>query len=289
MEDRVMKDMNKLEIVYVAVEKIKPYANNPRINKKAVEKVMKSIQAYGFKVPCVLDKNYLLITGHTRWEAAKRLKMKRIPCIIASDLNKAKADAFRIADNKVAEYSTWDMTKLKEELSKIQLEDIEFDDMGFDNDFSIEKLGLVDMPEGSDGDEGEIETEKYSTKTNIPQYEIQGLNIKLSDCIDKQKYVELLKEIENSTVSDAQKKFLKLAATRHIRFIYKNIAEYYASTNSEMQRLMEHSALVIIDIDDAIRNGYARLTKEVMAARKRDSKKNEEQYICCFYFITWQS
>lgn len=276
MEDRAMKDMNKLEIVYVAVEKIKPYANNPRINKKAVEKVMKSIQAYGFKVPCVLDKNYLLITGHTRWEAAKRLKMKRIPCIIASDLNKAKADAFRIADNKVAEYSTWDMTKLKEELSKIQLEDIEFDDMGFDNDFSIEKLGLVDMPEGSDGDEGEIETEKYSTKTNIPQYEIQGLNIKLSDCIDKQKYVELLKEIENSTVSDAQKKFLKLAATRHIRFIYKNIAEYYASTNSEMQRLMEHSALVIIDIDDAIRNGYARLTKEVMAARKRDSKKNEE-------------
>ena len=277
MEDRVMKDMNKLEIVYVAVEKIKPYANNPRINKKAVEKVMKSIQAYGFKVPCVLDKNYLLITGHTRWEAAKRLKMKRIPCIIASDLNKAKADAFRIADNKVAEYSTWDMTKLKEELSKIQLEDIEFDDMGFDNDFSIEKLGLVDMPEGSDGDEGEIETEKYSTKTNIPQYEIQGLNIKLSDCIDKQKYVELLKEIENSTVSDTQKKFLKLAATRHIRFIYKNIAEYYASTNSEMQRLMEHSALVIIDIDDAIRNGYARLTKEVMAARKRDSKKNEER------------
>lgn len=277
MEDRVMKDMNKLEIVYVAVEKIKPYANNPRINKKAVEKVMKSIQAYGFKVPCVLDKNYLLITGHTRWEAAKRLKMKRIPCIIASDLNKAKADAFRIADNKVAEYSTWDMTKLKEELSKIQLEDIEFDDMGFDNDFSIERLGLVEMSEGSDGDEGEIETEKYSTKTNIPQYEIQGLNIKLSDCIDKQKYVELLKEIENSTVSDAQKKFLKLAATRHIRFIYKNIAEYYASTNSEMQRLMEHSALVIIDIDDAIRNGYARLTKEVMAARKRDSKKNEEQ------------
>ena len=276
MEDRVMKDMNKLEIVYVAVEKIKPYANNPRINKKAVEKVMKSIQAYGFKVPCVLDKNYLLITGHTRWEAAKRLKMKRIPCIIASDLNKAKADAFRIADNKVAEYSTWDMTKLKEELSKIQLEDIEFDDMGFDNDFSIDKLGLVDMPEGSDGDEDEIETEKYSTKTNIPQYEIQGLNIKLSDCIDKQKYLELLKEIENSTVSDAQKKFLKLAATRHIRFIYKNIAEYYASTNSEMQRLMEHSALVIIDIDDAIRNGYARLTKEVMAARKRDSKKNEE-------------
>lgn len=99
--------------------KIKPYKNNPRNNNKAVEKVMKSIQAYGFKVPCVLDKNYLLITGHTRCEAAKRLKMKKIPCIIASDLSKAKADAFRIADNKVAEYSKWDINKLKDEISKL--------------------------------------------------------------------------------------------------------------------------------------------------------------------------
>lgn len=127
-----MKEANKLEIVYVSVEKIKPYANNPRINNKAVEKVMKSIQAYGFKVPCILDKKYLLIAGHTRWEAARRLKMKKVPCIIASDLSKAKADAFRIADNKVAEYSKWDMAKLKDELSKIQLEDVSFDDLGFD-------------------------------------------------------------------------------------------------------------------------------------------------------------
>ena len=92
----------------------------------------------------------------------------------------------------------------------------------------------------------------------------------MSDCVDKLKYLELIEEIENSNVSDAQKKFLKMAATRHIRFIYKNIAEYYASADSEMQRLMEHSALVIIDIDDAIKNGFARLTKEVKAARKRD-------------------
>ena len=92
----------------------------------------------------------------------------------------------------------------------------------------------------------------------------------MGDCIDKWKYLELIDEIENSNVSDAQKKFLKMAATRHIRFIYKNIAEYYAAADSEMQRLMEHSALVIIDIDDAIKNGFARLTKEVREARKRD-------------------
>ena len=262
--------MSKLEIVYVSLDKIKPYKNNPRNNKKAIDKVAKSIQEYGFKVPCVLDSNFVLITGHTRYEAAKKIGMKKIPCIIADDLSTAKANAFRIADNKVAEYSTWDMEKLKEELSKIQLEDIEFDEMGFDDDFSLEKLGLVTMEEGTDGDENEEIDEKYSSKTNIPQYDIQGLNVKLGDCIDKWKYLELIDEIENSNVSDAQKKFLKMAATRHIRFIYKNIAEYYAATDSEMQRLMEHSALVIIDIDDAIKNGFARLTKEVKAARKRD-------------------
>ena len=147
--------MSKLEIVYVSIDKIKPYKNNPRNNKKAIDKVAKSIREYGFKVPCVLDSNFVLITGHTRYEAAKKIGMKKIPCIIADDLSTAKANAFRIADNKVAEYSTWDMEKLKEELSKIQLEDIEFDEMGFDDDFSLEKLGLVTMEEGTDGDENE--------------------------------------------------------------------------------------------------------------------------------------
>lgn len=124
--------MKKMQIVYVALDKIKPYKNNPRNNTKAIDKVAKSIELYGFKVPCVVDSNYVLITGHTRYEAAKKLKLKKIPCVIADDLSKAKADAFRIADNKVAEYSKWDMSKLKEELSKIQLEDISFDDLGFD-------------------------------------------------------------------------------------------------------------------------------------------------------------
>lgn len=125
--------MKKMEIVYVSIDKIKPYKNNPRNNKKAIDKVVKSIREYGFKVPCVLDSNFVLITGHTRYEAAKKIGMKKIPCIIADDLSTAKANAFRIADNKVAEYSQWDMNKLKDELSKLSLEDISFEDLGFDN------------------------------------------------------------------------------------------------------------------------------------------------------------
>ena len=125
--------MKKMEIVYVSLDKIKPYKNNPRNNKKAVAKVARSIKEYGFKVPCVLDKNFTLITGHTRYEAAKKIGMKKIPCIIADDLSTAKANAFRIADNKVGEFSQWDMDKLKDELSKLSLEDISFEDLGFDN------------------------------------------------------------------------------------------------------------------------------------------------------------
>ena len=100
-----MKETNKMEIVYVAIEKIKPYKNNPRNNKKAIDKVAKSIQEYGFKVPCVLDSNFVLITGHTRYEAAKKIGMKKIPCIIADDLSQDKVREFRIADNKNIERS----------------------------------------------------------------------------------------------------------------------------------------------------------------------------------------
>lgn len=155
--------MSKIEIVYIPISKIKPYKNNPRNNIKAVDKVAKSIKLYGFKVPCVVDSNYVLITGHTRYEAAKKLKLKRIPCVIADDLSKAKADAFRIADNKVAEYSKWDMSKLKEELSKIQLEDISFDDLGFDvSDIDCDDLAL----DTNDADEDDIKADFIDEKND---------------------------------------------------------------------------------------------------------------------------
>ena len=85
-----MKETNKMEIVYVAIEKIKPYKNNPRNNKKAIDKVAKSIQEYGFKVPCVLDSNFVLITGHTRYEAAKKIGMKKYLVLLQMTLVRIK-------------------------------------------------------------------------------------------------------------------------------------------------------------------------------------------------------
>lgn len=111
--------MEKLEIKYIPINDIKPYKNNPRLNEEAIPYVMNSIKEFGFKNPIILDKNNVIVAGHTRLESAKRLDMKEIPVIYADDLTEEQVKAFRLADNKVSEKSMWDYTKLDEELDSI--------------------------------------------------------------------------------------------------------------------------------------------------------------------------
>ena len=110
------------------------------------------------------------------------------------------------------------------------------------------------------GDEKEeLQDNNYTAKINIPQYEMHGLQPNVMQLCNMNKYYELIMKIDKSNVSDAEKRFLKMAATRHLQFNYSLIAEYYAHADAEMQRLMEDSALVIIDFDDAIQKGYTLL------------------------------
>jgi hypothetical protein len=104
---------------------------------------------------------------------------------------------------------------------------------------------------------------KYSKKIEVPQYLPSKEKPPIESLMDYSKYSKLLANIKNSNVSEEEKKFLKLAASRHIVFNYAKIADYYAHTSPEMQRLMEKSALVIIDFDDAIANGYVRLSENI--------------------------
>ena len=108
-----------MEIIYKKVNELVPYENNPRINDEAVEYVKNSISEFGFKVPVVIDKDNVIIAGHTRIKASKELGIKDIPCIIADDLTEEQVKAFRLADNKVAEKSMWNYQKLDEELDNI--------------------------------------------------------------------------------------------------------------------------------------------------------------------------
>lgn len=116
------------------IEAVRPYPNNPRNNKKAVAAVAASIKEFGFKVPIVVDTAGVIITGHTRREAAISLGMKTVPVIVADDLTEAQIRAFRLADNKVSEFSEWDEDALAEELAQLDEAALGIDmaDIGFE-------------------------------------------------------------------------------------------------------------------------------------------------------------
>ena len=149
--------MKKLEIKYIPINDIKPYKNNPRLNEEAIPYVMNSIKEFGFKNPIILDKNNVIVAGHTRLESAKRLDMKEVPVIYADDLTKEQIKAFRLADNKVSEKSMWDYTKLDEELDDIlnidmslfdfeNIEETNLDDFFEDNNKKEKESKLIECP-----------------------------------------------------------------------------------------------------------------------------------------------
>lgn len=118
------------ETVMMPIKSVKPYPGNPRQNKDAVAKVAASLKEFGFRQPIVVDKDNVIIVGHTRLLAAKSLKMKEVPVLIADDLTEEQVKAYRLADNKTAEFSEWDMDKLVAELDGII--DIDMEQFGFD-------------------------------------------------------------------------------------------------------------------------------------------------------------
>ena len=131
-----------MQIINKPIGELKPYKNNPRINDKAVDAVAASIKEFGFKQPCVIDTDNVLICGHTRLKAAQKLGLSEIPCILADDLTDDQIKAFRLADNKTAELAEWDFSLLDIELADIDLDMSEF---GFD--FEIEGIGSDEIIE----------------------------------------------------------------------------------------------------------------------------------------------
>ncbi len=117
------------------------------------------------------------------------------------------------------------------------------------------------------------EDETYTSKIDIPQYQVKGDKPKIEDLVDVKKTEELMQEIEKSNISEEEKNFLMKAATRHYAFDYSNVAEYYPHACKEMQELMEKSALVIIDYKDAIKNGYAHISNEINEMSEEDYEK----------------
>jgi len=130
-----------MNIKQLAIKDITPYANNPRKNDRSLPKVKASIKEFGFKQPIVVDKENVIIVGHTRYHASLDLGLKKVPVLVASDLTDAQVKAYRIADNKVSEDSEWDIDLLKLELGEIDKSNIAVDITGFSK-AEIESLNL---------------------------------------------------------------------------------------------------------------------------------------------------
>lgn len=118
-----------MQIEIVKTENVKEYKNNPRNNDNAVKYVANSIKAFGFKIPIIIDQDNVIVCGHTRLKAAKSLGLESVPCIRADDLTARQIKAFRIADNKTAEMSSWDVALLDTEID--DLIDFDMSDFGF--------------------------------------------------------------------------------------------------------------------------------------------------------------
>lgn len=230
---------------YVGIDTLVPYAENPKEHdKKQIEKIVETIKRVGWGDPIlVCPETNEILSGHGRLMAAQKLGLSEVPVVYAPEglTDKQKADMV-IAANKLGE-----MTGYNDYLDSL-----------------MDKFGLVAEDYGMRLKK--LTENTYTDKINIPQYEVHPeVNVTLDDCYDTVKMRELIRDVDDADIPEDVKDFLRCAAYRHIIFNYANIAEYYARADAKVQKLMEDSALVIIDYQDAIRNGYVQLNDAVSA------------------------
>jgi hypothetical protein len=247
-----------------------PYARNSRTHSEAqVTKIASSIKEFGFINPVVTDGKNGIVAGHGRVLAANKLGLKEVPCVEASHLTEAQKRAYVIADNRMALDAGWDF-----EMLKVELKDLE--DMKFDLTITGFDLGeMSDLFAGIDPEEPKEElSENYSRKIEAPIYEITGKCPSIPEMIDRAKTKTLQAEIERANLPDDVRTFLHSAAERHTIFNFRNIAEFYAHADAKTQDLMERSALVIIDFDKAIEQGFVVLSEEMKAQAETSKVRN---------------
>ena len=227
--------------------------NLKRLTKKNREKLMASILEKGFIAPMFVWDDageYRLLDGHQRlktllWMREKGWDIPMLPVDIieADDEQDAKKKLLAIT----SQYGEFTTDGYAEFINDIEVED------------------CVRLVDGEWAIKDDKDDELYTNKIEAPIYEITGECPDIKELCLVEKTNALIKEIEKAQISEEEKTFLRMAAQRHNVFSYSKIAEYYAHANEEMQGLMEKSALVIIDFDKAVENGYTRLSQKVIS------------------------
>jgi hypothetical protein len=278
------------EVLSIPVWDLKPYENNARTHSpEQVEQLTKSIKQFGFNNPILVQDDLTVVAGHGRLLAAKKLGLERVPVIKLKHLTKEQVKAYVLADNKLALNAGWDAEILRDELLGIQESgEVDMEAIGFSDS---EMLSLISGAQtyvdpavaantlGPAGqvapDEERRDRPEYSKKIDTPVYSPKGDKPDISTLVDPNKTTDLLQKIALSNCTPDEKHFLNLAAHRHNVFNYNLIAEYYCHATPEMQGLMEQSALVVIDFDKAIENGYVVLSERLQNIYSESYEANE--------------
>ena len=206
-----------------------------------------SIEAFGFVQPIVVDKNNEIIIGHCRYEASKLRKIKTVPTLLVDNLTDEQVKALRIADNKLNE-SGWDMELIREELKMLD-----------ENLVILTGFELSDMTD-----------DLYTSKVQTPIYEPAEELPSIKDLVNTGKTDELSEEIKKAKLPKDIEKFLLLSAQRHNVFNYSLIADFYSKQDDKVKDLFEKLALVIIDYDKAIENGFVEFVKKTQELQKKE-------------------
>ncbi len=186
------------QVELLNVQDLKEYDNNPRINKKSIEKVADSIRSYGWKVPIVVDEDMVILAGHTRLSAAKLLNIDEVPVHIAKDLSEEQKTAYRIMDNKSQDYSEWDNKLLGLEFEKLSTSNFELDMTGFNLE-EINKITDGVFLEFDSPDLEMSENEWQVDDVHIPETNVKQfmLLFNIHDIEEIKKMIEVLRDIYN--------------------------------------------------------------------------------------------
>lgn len=253
----VASRVENLQVAYHPLSGLTPYARNSRTHSdEQVAQIAASIKEFGFTNPVLIDDEGGIIAGHGRVLAAQRLKLETVPTICLSGLSETQRRAYVIADNRLALNAGWDVTMLGVELDALREVDFDISLLGFGDD---EIDDLIKKSAAAD----EALASEYTQKLSIPVYEPKGDKPPVAALADEAKARELIARIMASSASDEDKAFLILAAGRHVVFDYQQIAEFYCHASEEVQELMEASALVLIDFDKAVAEGYVQMSKKL--------------------------
>lgn len=248
-----------MKIEKIKVDEIIPYADNAKLHpERQIEQIRSSILEFGFNDPIAIDENNVVIEGNGRLMAIKDLGFKEVDCIRIEGLTEDQKRAYILVHNQLTMNTGFDIDILNKELERIKGIDMtQFDfeiNIDFDND--------IDTGDGT----------KYTHKVDVPQYEPTGECPDIWELVDTAKADSFLEEIREANITDDEKDFLIKATRRLYEFNYKKIAEFYAQATPEMQEIMEHLALVIIDFDNAIAYGYAQLSAALEEMRVEDEE-----------------